>query len=63
MNIVLLKDRPRRVTRLSGRFRLNYMVSFVHTVAEDIVDFEPRNYKEAWDVKIVRTGQKSWKKR
>ena len=36
-----------RVTRLSTRFRLNDMVSFALTIAEDIVDFEPRNYKKA----------------
>ena len=35
-----------RVTRLSARFKLNDMVFFALTIGEDIVNSEPRNYKE-----------------
>ena len=48
----IARDRPRRVTRLPARFRLNDMVSFALTVAEDIVDSEPRNYKEVMGSKV-----------
>ena len=41
----IARNRPRRVTRLLARFRLNDMVSFTLTIAEDIVDYKPRNYK------------------
>ena len=47
----IARDRPRRVMRLPTRFRLNDMVSFALTIAEDIVDSEPRNYKEAMGTK------------
>ena len=43
----IARDRLRRVTRLPVRFRLNDIISFAPTVVEDIIDFEPRNYKEA----------------
>ena len=39
------RDKPTRVMRLP--FKLNERVSFALTFAEDIVYFEPRNYKEA----------------
>ena len=42
----IARDRPRRVIRPPVGFRLNYMVSFALTVAEDIVDSESRNYKK-----------------
>ena len=43
----IARDRLRRVTRLLVRFRLNDIISFAPTVVEDIIDSEPRNYKEA----------------
>ena len=43
----IARDRPRRVTRLLERSRLNDMVSFTFTITKDIVDVKPRNYKEA----------------
>ena len=43
----IARDRPRRVTRLLARFRLIDTIFFTFTIVEDIVDFEPRNYKEA----------------
>ena len=47
----ITKDGPRKVTRLLERFRLNDMVSFALIIAKDIVDSEPRNYKEAMGCK------------
>ena len=43
----IVRNRLRRVTKLLVRFRLNDMAFFALTIAEDIVDSELRNYKEA----------------
>ena len=59
----IARDRLRRATRLPVRFRLNDIVSFALTITEDIVDSKPRNYKELWEAKIVRSSHKPWKKR
>ena len=44
---IIARYKPRRVTRLLVRFSLNGIVSFALTIAKDIMDSEPRNYKEA----------------